>query len=38
MMREGCTNLNFAFVAVEILWLVLGGAAALVARARRRRR
>jgi hypothetical protein len=36
--REGCIIFNAAFIAVAILWLVLGGVAVLIARLLRRRR
>ncbi len=38
MMREGCMIFNLAFVAAAILWLVLGGSAALIVSWLRRRR
>jgi hypothetical protein len=38
MQREGCVIVQLAFVAVAVLWLVLGGLAALLIWAIRRRR
>lgn len=37
MMREGCMVFNLAYIAVLLLWLVIAGPLALLARRRRRR-